>query len=166
MMRSTPGPTLSGTTKGGNGEWRRPIIWFMLVCLGESVSAAPNLTGETQLWHRITLTFDGPATSETAHSNPFLDYRLNVAFTHSSSGEGANSANFLTMNVDGDGRNVWPWINPWVCDRFNCSKPPENMQFPGDTWREMPPHDLGVESRRTKPCAQLLADAHRLQRSG
>jgi CubicO group peptidase (beta-lactamase class C family) len=26
------------------------------------------------------------------------------------------------MNVNGDGRNVWPWIDPWVRDRFDCSK--------------------------------------------
>jgi hypothetical protein len=36
--------------------------------------------------------------------------------------QGVNSAYFLTMNVNGDGRNVWPWIDPWVQDRFDCSK--------------------------------------------
>jgi len=37
-------------------------------------------------------------------------------------GQGVNSAYFLTMNVNGDGRNVWPWVDPWVRDRFDCSK--------------------------------------------
>lgn len=37
---------------------------------------------ETMLWHAVTLTFDGPATSETARTNPFLDYRLDVTFTN------------------------------------------------------------------------------------
>jgi CubicO group peptidase (beta-lactamase class C family) len=37
-------------------------------------------------------------------------------------GQGVNSVYFLTMNVNGDGRNVWPWIDPWVRDRFDCSK--------------------------------------------
>ena len=36
--------------------------------------------------------------------------------------QGVNSAYFLTMNVNGDGRNVWPWIDPWVRDRFDCSR--------------------------------------------
>lgn len=35
---------------------------------------------------------------------------------------GVNSLYFVTMNVNGDGRNVWPWINPWRHDRFDCSK--------------------------------------------
>lgn len=29
-------------------------------------------------WHRVSLTFDGPSTSETADPNPYFDYRLDV----------------------------------------------------------------------------------------
>lgn len=36
--------------------------------------------------------------------------------------QGMNSVYFLTMNVNGDGRNVWPWIEPWQHDRFDVSK--------------------------------------------
>jgi len=32
-------------------------------------------------WHRISLTFDGPQTSETAEPNPYFNYRLDVTFT-------------------------------------------------------------------------------------
>ncbi len=39
-------------------------------------------TPKVMLWHAVTLTFDGPAASETAQPNPFLDYRLNVTFSH------------------------------------------------------------------------------------
>ncbi|GIW82665.1 MAG: hypothetical protein KatS3mg105_4472 [Gemmatales bacterium] len=35
---------------------------------------------------------------------------------------GMNSVYFLTMNVAGDGNDVWPWIEPDVRDRFDCSK--------------------------------------------
>ncbi len=35
---------------------------------------------------------------------------------------GVNSVYFLTMNVNGDGRNVWPWTGPWNHDRFDVSK--------------------------------------------
>jgi hypothetical protein len=38
--------------------------------------------GELRRWHRVTLTFDGPETSEEAVPNPFTDYRLNVTFTN------------------------------------------------------------------------------------
>ena len=36
--------------------------------------------------------------------------------------QGVNSVYFLTMNVNGDGRNVWPWTGPWKHDRFDVSK--------------------------------------------
>lgn len=47
---------------------------------GLSVHAAV-ISGEQKVWHKITLTFDGPATSETATPNPFRDYLLDVTFT-------------------------------------------------------------------------------------
>src|SRR6185436_641384 len=33
-----------------------------------------------------------------------------------------NSVYFLTMNVQGDGNDVWPWIAPTNQTRFDCSK--------------------------------------------
>lgn len=44
-----------------------------------------TLSGELKRWHKVTVTFDGPNTSETANPNPFSDYRLDVTFTHQSS---------------------------------------------------------------------------------
>ena len=40
-----------------------------------------EVTGELKQWHRVTLTFNGPESSEYAEVNPFLDYRLTVTFT-------------------------------------------------------------------------------------
>lgn len=40
-----------------------------------------------KMWHKVTLTFQGPATSEDDPYNPFMNYRLNVTFTHADSGE-------------------------------------------------------------------------------
>jgi hypothetical protein len=37
--------------------------------------------GERKVWHKVTITFDGPPTSERAEPNPFTDYRLNVTFS-------------------------------------------------------------------------------------
>ncbi|MEZ4700104.1 MAG: DUF5060 domain-containing protein [Rhodothermales bacterium] len=45
---------------------------------------AVTVTGELKKWHTVTLTFDGPSTSETASPNPFRNYRLNVTFTKGS----------------------------------------------------------------------------------
>ncbi len=36
--------------------------------------------------------------------------------------KGMNSVYFLTMNVAGDGKDVWPWISHEVHDRFDISK--------------------------------------------
>ena len=41
----------------------------------------PEITGELKTWHKITLTFDGPNSSELAKPNPFTDYRLDVTFS-------------------------------------------------------------------------------------
>jgi hypothetical protein len=40
-----------------------------------------KITGKLAKWHKISLTFDGPETSERATPNPFTDYRLDVTFT-------------------------------------------------------------------------------------
>jgi hypothetical protein len=49
--------------------------------------AKPEITGELKKWHKVTLAFDGPFTSETDKWNPFMDYRLNVVFTRKESGK-------------------------------------------------------------------------------
>ncbi|GAA4278327.1 Ig-like domain-containing protein [Aquimarina mytili] len=51
---------------------------------GGSGNSSASITGELRKWHKVTLTFNGPNTSETANDNPFLNYRLNVTFTHQS----------------------------------------------------------------------------------
>jgi len=42
----------------------------------------PSIDGELQKWHKITLNFEGPDLSENYVDNPFLNYRLNVTFSH------------------------------------------------------------------------------------
>ena len=42
---------------------------------------AAVVTGELEQWHAVSVTFDGPASSETATPNPFTDFRLDVTFT-------------------------------------------------------------------------------------
>jgi hypothetical protein len=60
-----------------------------LVLLGSILSLAAcdqdkskvEITGELKQWHRVTLTINGPESSENEAVNPFLDYRLNVTFS-------------------------------------------------------------------------------------
>ncbi len=41
-----------------------------------------EIRGEQKKWHKTTLVFDGPPTTEMAEDNPFLNYRLDVTFTN------------------------------------------------------------------------------------
>ncbi|MHA7055931.1 DUF5060 domain-containing protein [Aquimarina sp. M1] len=43
---------------------------------------AQDPQGELKRWHKVTLSFTGPNTSESANPNPFSDYRLDVTFTN------------------------------------------------------------------------------------
>ncbi len=52
-----------------------------------SISTKAEISGELKKWHKITLTFDGPVTSEMDKSNPFMDYRFDVFFSHKESGK-------------------------------------------------------------------------------
>src|SRR4051794_23480581 len=58
---------------------RFALLIFMILSSGAIFSQ--TVTGELRQWHDVALTFDGPATSESAEPNPFLNYRLNVTFT-------------------------------------------------------------------------------------
>ncbi len=54
------------------------VFFVMQACS----KAEPKIHGELKKWHRITLDFEGPETSEMAENNPFLNYRLDVTFTN------------------------------------------------------------------------------------
>jgi hypothetical protein len=52
---------------------------FMTQCSNWFARKA-EISGELNKWHRVTITFNGPSTSENDAVNPFLNYRLNVLF--------------------------------------------------------------------------------------
>jgi hypothetical protein len=68
-----------------------------------------TISGLLKRWQPLTIDFAGPASTQTSTSpNPFLDYRLQVLFTHQRSGKTYNVPGFF----DGDGKgsgsgNVW-----------------------------------------------------------
>ena len=91
---------------------RRWLTFSVLVLCGINMGWSASITGELKQWHKVTLTFDGPQTSETADPNPFLDYRLNVTFTHKSSGKsyvvpGYFAADGDAANTRADSGNKW-----------------------------------------------------------
>lgn len=70
----------------------RSTVCLMLVAavLGLTAPAVcgdVQATGVLKKWHRVTLVIEGPETGETASPNPFVDYRLDVTFTHPATGK-------------------------------------------------------------------------------
>ncbi len=71
-----------------------------------ALAQAPGVavTGELKRWHKITVTLDGPAASATGLPNPFLDMRMDVAFTHAASGTTYRVPGFF--DADGNSANT------------------------------------------------------------
>lgn len=60
---------------------REPFgVWVMIGVFGFGSLQAARISGELKVWQTVTISFDGPQTSESADPNPFLDYRLDVTF--------------------------------------------------------------------------------------
>lgn len=72
---------------------------------------AATVDGELKLWHTVTITFDGPQTSEQATPNPFTDFRLDVTFTGPSGQQyvvpGYYAADGNAANTGADSGNQW-----------------------------------------------------------
>lgn len=74
----------------------------LLLAPGSAGAADPVITGELREWQPVTVSFHGPAADVLDDApNPFLDYRLAVAFT--------NGSTSLTVPgfFDGDGTGGW-----------------------------------------------------------
>ena len=90
-----------------------PIVMVCFVSwtlVAVQASGSATIHGELKQWHRITLTFEGPDTSEAAVPNPFMDYRLAVTFTKdgkSSIVPGYYAADGNAAESGADGGNKW-----------------------------------------------------------
>ncbi len=75
--------------------------------VGEAI-LDPVVDGERRIWHPITISFHGPVARESNDDpNPFLDYRLQVAFT-GPSGQKYNVPGFFDGDGHGGGTgDVW-----------------------------------------------------------
>lgn len=86
-MRIQPNITpLPGRLSHKMSHLIRTSLSFLLGAFCALSAIAVDITGDTKTWHKLTLTFAGPETSERADPNPFINYRLNVTFTHTASG--------------------------------------------------------------------------------
>ncbi|WP_218840202.1 malectin domain-containing carbohydrate-binding protein [Spirosoma fluviale] len=82
--------TLTATPYNSQGQVGTPLtITFDVVASPPVDGGDPDdgtgavvVQGELKKWHKVTLTVNGPASSEGAPNNPFLNYRLNVTFTN------------------------------------------------------------------------------------
>ncbi len=89
----------------------RKILSLLAVFLAAQVTAG-EISGELKKWHRVTIDFEGPEVSETDAWNPFMNYRLNVTFSHKGSGKqyvvpGFFAADGDAANTSATGGNVW-----------------------------------------------------------
>ena len=103
----------------------KPYLFIGFILLGMFLRAqTPD--GELKRWHKLSLTFNGPNTTETSNPNPFSDYRLEVTFTHTGSSRsytvpgyyaacgdaentGCDSGNKWRVNFAPDNVGVWNW---------------------------------------------------------
>ncbi len=70
----------------------------LLLALLPLLLPAQRINGELKLWHRVTVSFDGPETSEDASPNPFTDYRLEVEFRHPATGRAVRVPGFYAAD--------------------------------------------------------------------
>lgn len=73
-----------------------------------AAAGAQTVGGDLTKWHTVTVDFTGPASSETATTNPFTDYRLDVTFTHTNTGKTYVVPGFFDGDGNGGGTgDVW-----------------------------------------------------------
>ncbi|MEM7386588.1 MAG: DUF5060 domain-containing protein, partial [Verrucomicrobiota bacterium] len=81
-------------------------LWLSIVGL-KGFPSNPLLV---QRWETLTLSFEGPGTSETANENPFTDYRLLVTFSKGSTKKiirGFYAADGKAADSGAESGNVW-----------------------------------------------------------
>lgn len=80
-------------------------------CTGDG-NHQSKLSGELRQWHAVTLDIQGVYSDEACTTNPFLDYRMTVEFSHSPSGksyliQGYFAADGDAAETSATGGNIW-----------------------------------------------------------
>jgi len=104
------------------------LLILVLVPSLHAISQSGNsmsTTGDLMLWHKVTLTFEGPGSAENSPANPFLDYRLDVTFTKGNKSfvvpgyfaadgdagnSGSDSGNKWRCHFSPSEKGEWTWI--------------------------------------------------------
>ncbi len=63
------------------------LLLVLCVLIASCGGPGPTVHGDLVAWHRVTVDFPGPTTSEDADANPFRDYRLTVLFRNEDTGK-------------------------------------------------------------------------------
>ncbi len=112
---------------------------------GIVLAGETNATGAYKKWHRITLTQDGPLAQETGGTvNPFTNYRMNVRFTHPTSGKsyvvpGYFAADGNAAETSATSGNKWranfaaDEVGTWNYEVDFVSGPNISVEFTGGT---------------------------------
>ncbi|WP_248722389.1 DUF5060 domain-containing protein [Seonamhaeicola sp. ML3] len=86
------------------------IFLALILFISCSQQKEVKIEGELKKWHKVTLNFEGPETSELAEENPFLDYRLDVVFSNSEESfkiPGFFAADGNAADTSSDSGNIW-----------------------------------------------------------
>ncbi len=60
----------------------KKVYTILILMIFSLTLSGQNISGELQRWHKITITANGPNTSESATPNPFMNFRFDATFTH------------------------------------------------------------------------------------
>lgn len=95
-----------------SGRFLHILLAFILILSTFQCSqkATVEISGELKKWHPVVLVFKGPTTSEQDQENPFLNYRLDVTFTHNNITlvvPGYYAADGNAAETGNDAGNVW-----------------------------------------------------------
>lgn len=98
---------LTATDDEGNSSIDEVAVTVLPEGSGEA-----SISGELKKWHKVTFSWNGPTSSETAGTNPFSDYRVDVTFVHADSGKsylvpGYFAADGNAAETSADSGNVW-----------------------------------------------------------
>jgi len=108
-------PSLDMVVVAAKARWGNPqpgdtksVMNRVMKLAVEAAGGTYKLSGELKKWHPIAIDFEGPDTSEmSTDPNPFLDYRLQVAFK-SPGGKVCNVPGFYAGDGNGGGSgNIW-----------------------------------------------------------
>ena len=73
-------------------------LFTIILSVSSALAATSMEPSQAVRWQPVSLTFDGPPTSEDATPNPFRDYRMSVTFRHEASGSELTAQGFFAAD--------------------------------------------------------------------